>query len=97
MQQGHRFWQGYSCLAADRLPNEAWAPNQRTPLCTKCEAAMGACHFCRGQQWATPPTPGGVLDSGSVLSEADLERERVRQESGVGTTEVVQEPLKSGT
>ena len=43
------------CFAADRLPREHWANNQRTPLCTACDRRFGMCHFCRGQLWAVPP------------------------------------------
>ena len=43
------------CKAADRLPNQRWAANQHTPLCTVCDRAHDACHFCRGLLWATPP------------------------------------------
>ena len=43
------------CFAADRLPREHWANNQRTPLCTACDRRFGMCHFCRGQLWACPP------------------------------------------
>ena len=44
-----------SCLAQDRMPEEEWAPNQPTPLCTYCDDQFGACHFCRGVPWAQPP------------------------------------------
>ena len=43
------------CFAADRLPQEHWANNQRTPLCTACDRRFGMCHFCRGLLWACPP------------------------------------------
>ena len=43
------------CFAADRLPREHWAPNQRTPLCTSCDRRFNMCHFCRGLLWAAPP------------------------------------------
>ena len=49
------------CLAAQRMPEETWAPNQCTPLCTKCEAKNhGICHFCRGVAWVVqfPPHVG---------------------------------------
>ncbi|OLP80229.1 hypothetical protein AK812_SmicGene39386 [Symbiodinium microadriaticum] len=36
------------CFAADRLPQEHWANNQRTPLCTSCDRRFNMCHFCRG-------------------------------------------------
>ena len=58
------------CFAADRLPREHWANNQRTPLCTACDRRFNMCHFCRGLLWAVPPAhrdpnrytavPGGV-------------------------------------
>ena len=43
------------CFAADRLPREHWANNQRTPLRTACDRRFNMCHFCRGQLWAVPP------------------------------------------
>ena len=43
------------CFAADRVPQEHWANNQRTPLCTTCDRRFGMCHFCRGQLWVVPP------------------------------------------
>ena len=43
------------CRAADRLPGEAWADGQRTPLCSHCDNKHDACHFCRGQLWCAPP------------------------------------------
>ncbi|CAE7943450.1 unnamed protein product [Symbiodinium sp. KB8] len=36
------------CFAADRLPREHWANNQRTPLGTACDRRFNMCHFCRG-------------------------------------------------
>ena len=48
-----------ACLGVERLPLEAWAPGQHTPLCTECDRRYnGLCHFCRGQSWATPPANG---------------------------------------
>ena len=35
------------CLAASRLPQELWQPDQRTPFCHRCKAKHGACYFCR--------------------------------------------------
>ena len=43
------------CKAADRLPNQRWVANQQTPLCSVCDQAHDACHFCRGLLWVTPP------------------------------------------
>ena len=43
------------CFAADRMPHEHWANNQRTPLCTACDRRFNMCHFCRGLLWAVPP------------------------------------------
>ncbi|CAE7278367.1 unnamed protein product [Symbiodinium sp. CCMP2592] len=43
------------CFAADRVPSEQWADNQRTPLCTACDRRHDMCRFCRGIPWATPP------------------------------------------
>ena len=43
------------CHAEERLPNEIWnSPQQGTPLCSSCDRAHGACHFCRGLAWCTP-------------------------------------------
>ncbi len=47
------------CLAECRMPEEAWAPGQCTPLCTKCDRKNdGLCHFCRGVAWVTPQSHG---------------------------------------
>ena len=35
------------CRAADRMLDELWADNQRTPLCTRCERREFACRYCR--------------------------------------------------
>ena len=43
------------CKAKDRLPNEVWADNQFTPLCTRCDHMYYACHFCRKTIWCAPP------------------------------------------
>ena len=43
------------CCAADRLPNERWSEGQMTPLCSSCDNARDACHFCFGRSWCTPP------------------------------------------
>ena len=43
------------CRACDRCPKEKWADGQMTPLCTNCDNRQGACHFCRGLSWCTPP------------------------------------------
>ena len=39
------------CFAAMRVPGGQWQPGQRTPLCTGCERARGACHWCRRAPW----------------------------------------------
>ena len=44
------------CDAKYRLPSECWEPNQKTPHCTHCDRLYGACHFCRGVHWTTPPS-----------------------------------------
>ena len=44
------------CFAASRLPDERWAPGQRTLLCSNCDNRFDACHFCRGVMWATLPS-----------------------------------------
>ena len=46
------------CEAADRLPGERWAAGQMTPLCSCCDIKYGMCHFCRGQDWVSPPPTG---------------------------------------
>ena len=46
------------CFAKDRIPSEEWAPNQLTPLCSKCESRWDACRFCRGVSSCTPPSFG---------------------------------------
>ena len=56
LQMGHALWQGGVCLAANRIPSEPWAEDQRTPLCTSCERRHGACRFCRGVYGCTPPS-----------------------------------------
>ena len=43
------------CLASDRVPSEAWARGQSTPLCSQCDRRMGIRHFCRGVPRVTPP------------------------------------------
>ena len=45
---------GEECYAAVRMPQEDWAPNQLTPLCTACDRRFDMCHFCRGIPWVTP-------------------------------------------
>ena len=56
LQVGYAHWQGGICLAAERIPSESWAHNQRTPLCGPCETKYGACRFCRRVHGCTPPT-----------------------------------------
>ena len=51
------------CNAADRLPDEEWAPNQATPLCSQCDNNHDKCHFCRGQHWCVPPPKAGRTTS----------------------------------
>ena len=41
------------CYAADRYPDQQWAAGQMTPLCTDCDQAHDACHFCRREMWCT--------------------------------------------
>ncbi len=43
---------GGHCFAAMRVPGGSWQPGQRTPLCTGCERARGACHWCHHAPWA---------------------------------------------
>ena len=54
LQQGKGLWQGGVCLAAVHIPTERWAPGQRTPLCSKCEARDGACRYCLRISGCTP-------------------------------------------
>ena len=35
------------CKAKDRFPEETWAEDQQTPLCTKCDKKHSKCWFCR--------------------------------------------------
>ena len=44
-----------SCFAQDRMPEEGWAENQHTPLCSVCDNAHGMFHYCRGVLWCVPP------------------------------------------
>jgi len=44
------------CLAKDRMPEGEWAKGQHTLLCSRCDDAHDACHYCRGQAWCVPPT-----------------------------------------
>ena len=43
------------CRAADRMPNEMWAVEQMTPLCSRCKYRHHRCHVCRGLPWSPPP------------------------------------------
>ena len=45
---------GVITLSLTRLPDEHWAPNQNTPLCTTCDYNHRRCHYCRGQLWVAP-------------------------------------------
>eukprot|EP01050_Picozoa_sp_SAG11_P010402 SAG11_NODE_1038_length_6076_cov_4.857454_9_plen_109_part_00 len=57
-------WQGGVCLAAARVPDDQWQPNQRTPICTACEAIHTGCPFCcraDGQPWANVRHPQPAL------------------------------------
>ena len=44
------------------MPGERWATGQLTPLCSTCDNEKDSCHYCRGQDWATPPPKGNSLD-----------------------------------
>ena len=46
---------GPQCFASEKVPDERWVQNQRTPLCSHCDNKHGKCHFCRGLLWCTPP------------------------------------------
>ena len=56
------------CFGAHRFPEEEWDDKQHTPLCTSCDNKYGCCHYCRGQQWATPPPHGPSVP---IMSQAD--------------------------
>ena len=43
------------CFAQERMPEEGWAENQHTPLCSMCDNAHDMCHYCRGVPWCAPP------------------------------------------
>ena len=51
------------CLAADRIPNETWAPGQATPLCSSCDNRYDKCHDCRGIRMARPCAWGSSTPS----------------------------------
>ena len=55
------------CMAARRIPSEEWAPNQRTPLCSRCHI-RGRCRFCRGIPSCTPFAHYGSPTTGSDAS-----------------------------
>ena len=82
------------CLAEDRFPKgdstgRSWAMNQQTPLCSFCDSAREACHFCLGI-WVTRPVEiycgmsreavmGAGSDSvGDSFGEADMDAEKVK-------------------
>ena len=46
---------GPPCFAENRIPNEVWIENQRTPLCSVCDNLHNRCRFCRGMFSCTPP------------------------------------------
>ena len=78
-QQGYEFWQGGVCLAETWVPSEDWAENQRTPLCTRCEGARGACHYCLKIHWCTPPE---VLARQHKAERTRVEEQAQRQRLG---------------
>ena len=55
------------CHAADRLPDETWAPGQMTPLCSNCDDKRHECHFCAGKSWCTPPPSGMKPESAESM------------------------------
>ena len=57
------------CFAVERIPSEKWQPNQNTPLCSHCERAWTACHFCRGIDWCTPPEKTSCDGDNEVISD----------------------------
>ena len=42
------------CYAEDRIPSEAWAWGQRTPMCMACEDHYEMCRFCRKEDGCSP-------------------------------------------
>ena len=49
-------WCNERCHLRDRTPGKEKYHNQLTPYCTRCDKANpDKCHFCRKQQWCTPP------------------------------------------
>ena len=61
------------CYAADRIPDEDWAPGQLTPLCSKCDNRHHACHFCCGEVCCMPEPHArscghGLIEANSSLS-----------------------------
>jgi hypothetical protein len=44
-----------NCFAEQRMPQETWSANQRTPFCSKCEEKKAACHFCLQTSMCQPP------------------------------------------
>ena len=51
----HRNDDKQKAYAAERLPHEAWAEGQSTPLCSACDWKWRQCHFCTGLHWCRPP------------------------------------------
>ena len=51
------------CYGSQRMPNSFWEPGQHTPLCRRCDALRGECHYCRGVLWCTP-IPHGIPPQG---------------------------------
>ena len=44
-----------NCFAEQRMPQEVWNANQRTPFCSKCEEKKIVCHFCLQMPMCQPP------------------------------------------
>ena len=64
------------CFADLHMPGDAWAPDQRTPLCSVCEEESDACHYCREEAWARPKA-WGMADPDEVGPCADTAAEAV--------------------
>jgi len=70
------------------MPDEEWHEHQLTPLCTKCDAKFGLCHFCRGQAWCVPKTTdpaAAVRAEATALADAfEAMRQPRREGEGEG-------------
>jgi hypothetical protein len=65
---------GKPCFAEVHHPfsGEQWQPGQRTPLCSKCDAKFGKCHYCRKVPFCMPfanQKPSSALSSSVRLEQ----------------------------